>query len=110
METPNSMKEIQRMPRLGHRFPRFLAIFLRLCFQAKEAATSAKPLTQIQKTNPATAEKLKAFLTTKALDESKVVFLPSHLTRSTRNEDMTVVLDKETGKIVAIAPVPPPLL
>jgi hypothetical protein len=57
------------------------------------------------KNQPAVAENLKAFLTTKALDESKVVFLLPHLTRSTRNEDMTVVLDKETGKILALAPV-----
>jgi hypothetical protein len=56
--------------------------------KAKKAAAAAKPLTQIQKTNPANAEKLKAFLTTKALDESKVGFLPLY----TRNEDMTVVL------------------
>jgi hypothetical protein len=72
-------------------------------FKAKEAATASKPLIQVQKTNPATAEKLKAFLTTKALDESKVGFLPLY----TRNEDMTVVLDKESGKILAIAPVLP---
>jgi hypothetical protein len=31
---------------------------------------------QIQKTNLATAEKLKAFLTTQALDKSKAGFLP----------------------------------
>ncbi len=71
--------------------------------KAKEVATVAKPFAQIQKTNPASAEKLKAFLTTKALDESKVGFLPLY----TRNEDMTVVPDKETGKILAIAPVAP---
>jgi hypothetical protein len=71
--------------------------------KAKDAATAAKPFTQIQKTNPAAAEKLKASLTTKGLDESKVGFLPLY----TRNEDMTVVLDKETGKILAIAPVAP---
>jgi hypothetical protein len=48
---------------------------------AKEAATVSKLLTQInQKTSPATAEKLKAFLTTEALDESKVGSLPPRLT------------------------------
>jgi hypothetical protein len=92
------------------------ALFTRRCTaraydaKAKEATATAKPSTQIQKANPVVAEKLKAFLTTKALDESKVVFPPPHLTSSTRNEDMTAVLDKENGKIVAIAPVPPPLL
>jgi hypothetical protein len=64
------------------------------------------PLIQIQKTNPATAEKLKAFLTTKGFDETKVGSCRRVLL-STRNEDMTVVLDKETGKILAIAPIAP---
>jgi hypothetical protein len=53
--------------------------------------------------NPVSAKKLRTFLSPKALDESKVGFLPLY----TRNEDMTVVLDKETGKILAIAPVVP---
>jgi hypothetical protein len=75
--------------------------------KAKEAATLAKPLTQIQKTNPANTEKLRAFLTTKGFGESKVGLLPLCLTSSTRNEDMTVVFDRETGKILAIAPVVP---
>ena len=46
----------------------------RIQIQNPEAATAAKPLAQIQKTNPAAAEKLKAFLTTEGLDESKVGF------------------------------------
>jgi hypothetical protein len=50
--------------------------------KAKEAATVARLSTQIQKTNPAAAEKLKAFLTTKAIDESKVGFLPLYGTTS----------------------------
>jgi hypothetical protein len=68
---------------------------------------SANPTRKSQKTNPAAAEKLKAFLTTEGLDETKVGFLPPLLTPSTRNEDMTVVLDKEIGKILAIAPIAP---
>jgi hypothetical protein len=60
-----------------------------------------------QKIIAARAEKLKAFLTTKALDESKFGFLPPLFIPSTPNEDMTVVLDKETGRILAIAPVAP---
>jgi hypothetical protein len=71
------------------------------------AATVAKPFAQIQNTNPANVEKLKALLATKALDESKVGFLPPLFAPSTRNEDMTVVLDKDTGKILAIAPFVP---
>jgi hypothetical protein len=60
-----------------------------------------------KKTNPQNAEKLKALLTTKSVDESKVGFLPPLFTPSTHNEDMTVVLDRETDKILAIAPVAP---
>lgn len=75
--------------------------------KAKEAAIASKPLTQIQKTDPATDEKLKAFLTSQALDETKADFLPPRLTPSTRNEDMSEVLDKKSGKILAIAPVAP---
>lgn len=71
--------------------------------KAKEAPTASKLLKKIQKTNPANAEKLKAFFASKALDETKVGFLPLYA----RNEDMTVVLDRETGKILAIAPVVP---
>lgn len=71
--------------------------------KAKEAATAAKPFTQIQKTNLAAAGKLKAFLVTEGVDESKAGFLPLY----TRNEDMTVVLDKKSGKILAIAPIVP---
>jgi hypothetical protein len=40
--------------------------------KTKEAAAAAKPLAEWQKTHAATAEKLKAFLVTKAIDESKV--------------------------------------
>jgi hypothetical protein len=103
MAMPNDMKEIQRMLESGIDSRAFSQYYVAYDSKAKEAATAAKPLTQIQKTNPAAAEKLKAFLTTKALDESKVGFLPLY----TRNEDMTVVVDKETGKILAIAPVSP---
>jgi hypothetical protein len=75
--------------------------------KAKEVATAAKPIAGWQKAHATSAEKLKAFLATKALDESKVGFLPPLFTPSTRHEEMTVVLDKDTGKILASAPVAP---
>jgi hypothetical protein len=103
MEQPRDKKEIERIIGSGINSRAFSQYYVAYDSKAKEAATAAKPLTQIQKTNPANAEKLKAFLTTKAVDETKVGFLPLY----TRNEDMTVVLDKETGKILAIAPVAP---
>jgi hypothetical protein len=103
MDVPTDMKEVQRMLESGVDSRAFSQYYVTYESKAKEAATASKPLTQIQKTNPTSAEKLKAFLTTKALNESKVGFLPLY----TRNEDMTVVLDKESGKILAIAPVSP---
>jgi hypothetical protein len=103
METPTEMKEIQRMLDSGMDSRAFSQYYVAYEAKAKEAATASKSFTQIQKTNPASAEKLKTFLATKGFDETKVGFLPLY----TRNEDMTVVLDKETGKILAIAPVAP---
>jgi hypothetical protein len=103
MEMPSDMKEIQRMLESGTDSRAFSQYYVTYDSKAKEAAAVAKPFTQIQKTNPANAEKLKAFLSAKALDESKVGFLPLY----TRSEDMTVVLDRQTGKILAIAPVVP---
>jgi hypothetical protein len=103
MDVPTDMKEIQRMLESGIDSRAFSQYYVAYDSIAKEAATAAKPFTQIQKTNPTSAEKLKAFLTTKAIDETKVGFLPLY----TRNEDMTVVLDKETGKILVIVPVAP---
>jgi hypothetical protein len=103
METPNDMKELRRMQESGIDSRAFSQYYVAYESKAKEAAAAAKPIAEWQKTHAATAEKLKAFLATKALDESKVGFLPLY----TRNEDMTVVLDRETGKILAIAPVVP---
>jgi hypothetical protein len=103
METPNDMKEVERMLSSGIDSRAFSQHYVAYDSKAKEAATASKSFAQIQKTNPAAAEKLKALLTTKGIDETKVGFLPLY----TRNEDMTVVLDKETGKILAIAPVVP---
>jgi hypothetical protein len=103
MEQPSNKKEVQRMLESGIDSRAFSQYYVPYDSKAKEAATAAKPIAEWQKTHAATTEKLKAFLTTKAIDESKVGFLPLY----TRNEDMIVVLDKETGKILAIAPVAP---
>jgi hypothetical protein len=103
MEIPNDMKEIQRMLESGTDSRAFSQYYVSYESKAKEAAAVAKPFAEWQKAHAATTEKLKAFLATKAVDETKVGFLPLY----TRNEDMTVVLDKETGKILAIAPVVP---
>ncbi len=103
METPNDAKEVQRMLVSGIDARAFSQYYVAYESKAKEAAAVAKPFAEWQKTHSATAEKLKSFLATKAIDETKAGFLPLY----TRNEDMTVVLDRDTGKILAIAPVAP---
>ncbi len=103
MNIPTDMKEVQRMLISGVSERAFSQYYSAYETRAKEAAAAAKPLAQIQKTNAASAEKLKVFLAAKGFDEAKVGFLPLY----TRNEDMTVVLDRESGKILAIAPVAP---
>jgi hypothetical protein len=103
IDTPKDKKEVERMLFSGIESRAFSQYYVSYESKAKEAAAVAKPIAEWQKAHAATTEKLKAFLATKALDESKVGFLPLY----TRNEDMTVVLDRETGKILAIAPVVP---
>lgn len=103
METPNDMKEVQRMIGSGMDSRAFSQYYVAYEAHAKEAAAASKPLAQWQKNHPDSVVKLKAFLSAKAFDASKVGFLPLY----TRNEDMTAVLDRETGKILAIAPVSP---
>jgi hypothetical protein len=103
IDAPKDKKEIERMLFSGIESRAFSQYYVAYESKAKEASAASKPIAEWQKTHGATAEKLKAFLATKAIDESKVGFLPLY----TRNEDMTVVLDKESGKILAIAPVSP---
>jgi hypothetical protein len=108
VKTPHDEKEVDRILFSGIGSRAFSQHDVAYDTKAKEAASAAKPLTHIQKTNPATAEKLKAFLTTKALDESKVGLLPPIFTPSTRNADMRPSsVEQQTGKILAIAPVVP---
>jgi hypothetical protein len=103
MEMPSDMKEVQRMLVSGISERAFSQYYVAYDSKAKEAAAASKPIAEWQKAHATSAEKLKTFLSAKALDETKIGFLPLY----TRNEDMTVVLEKETGKILAIAPVAP---
>ncbi len=103
MKTPADKKEIERMLFSGVESRAFSQYYVAYDAKAKEAAAASKPFAEWQKAHSATAEKLKSFLATKAIDETKAGFLPLY----TRNEDMTVVLDRDTGKILAIAPIAP---
>jgi hypothetical protein len=103
MEAPKDIKEVQRMLISGVDTRAFSQYYVAYESKAKEVAAVSKSYAQIQKTNAATAEKLKAFLNTKSFDESKVGFLPLY----TRNEDMTVAVDRETGKILGMTFVNP---
>jgi hypothetical protein len=103
IETPNDMKEIQRMLSSGIDSRAFSQYYVAYDSKAKEAAAASQSLTQKQKLSPQSTEKLRAFFAENKIDESKVGVLPLY----TRNRDMTVVLERDTGKILAIAPVSP---
>ncbi len=103
LETPKDMKEVERMLFSGIDSRAFSQYYVAYDSKAKEAGAASKTLPEWQKGHADSIVKLKAFLSSKAIDDSKVGFLPLY----TRNEDMTVVLDRETGKILAIAPVSP---
>jgi hypothetical protein len=103
MEAPKDVKEVQRMLTSGVDSRAFSQHYVAYLSKAKEAAAASKSLPQIQKNNPVTAEKLKAFLTANGFDENKVGLLPLY----TRNEDMTVVIDRDTGKILGMVFVNP---
>jgi hypothetical protein len=103
LDTSTDITEVQRIVDSGINSRAFSQYYVAYESSAKSAAAASQSFAQTQRIKPAAAEKLKAFLTSKSLDENKVGFLPLY----TRNEDMTVVLERETGKILAIAPVEP---
>ncbi len=103
MESPNDIKEVQRMLASGLDSRAFSQHYVTYDLKAKEAGLASMRLADWEKKHPDSIAKLRIFLSESALDESKVGFLPLY----TRNEDMTIVLDRETGKVLAIAPVSP---
>jgi hypothetical protein len=103
IEPPTDFNEIQRILISGVESRAFTQYYVDYGKQAKKAGAASKTLSQVQKVNQTGAEKLKVFLAGNKLDESKVGFLPLY----TRNIDMTMVLDRETGNILTIAPVEP---
>jgi hypothetical protein len=103
MDAPDDLKEVWRMLNSGIESRAFSQYYVAYESRAKEAGAASKSIAQVVKTNSTSADKLKAFLIASALEENKVGFLPLY----TRNKDMTVVVERDTGKILAIAPVAP---
>jgi hypothetical protein len=103
MDVPTDPKELERMMFSGIDTRAFSQHYVSYELKAKEAAAASQTLVQKQKLSPESAEKTRAFLLKSGLDESKVGVLPMY----TRNKDMTVVVERATGKILAIAPVSP---
>lgn len=103
LAVPSEPKELERMVISGTDTRAFSQHYVSYELKAKEAAAASQTLVQKQKMSPESAEKTRAFLLKSGLDESKVGVLPMY----TRNKDMTVVVERATGKILAIAPVSP---
>jgi hypothetical protein len=103
MDVPSDKKEVERMLFSGLETRSFSQYYVDYESRAKEAAAVSQPIAELRKTNRAYAEKLDTFVKGSALEDSKVGFLPLR----TRNRDMTVILERESGKILAIAPISP---
>lgn len=103
MKIPDDIKEVQRMITSGVDVRAFTQYYETYTTQAKAAAAGSRSFAQVLKSSPQSAEKIKGFLAENKLEESKVGFLPLY----TRNLDMTVILDRESGKILAFAPIAP---
>ena len=101
MEQPNDMNEARRMIESGIDTRAFSQHYRPYVASARAAGSASKSLAAVKALKPEVAKRLSAFIAEKSLDESKVGFLPLY----TRNQDMTVVLDRETGVILALAPV-----
>ena len=103
LKMPSDAKEVERMLSSGIDSRAFTQHYVTYESQAKAAAAASNSLAQLRKANPESAKKMKVFLAVNKLEETKVGMLPLY----TRNLDMTVVLDREIGKILAIAPIAP---
>ena len=103
MKFPDDLKEVQRMLTSGIESRAFTQYYEPYTTHAKTAAASGRSFAQVLKSNPQSAERIKVFLAENNLEESRVGFLPLY----TRNLDMTVILDRESGKILAFAPIAP---
>lgn len=103
MNIPADMKEVQRMITSGTDTRAFTQYYIPYESQEKNAAAASYSAAQMRRSNPQSAEKMKVFLAENKFDEGKVGYLPLY----TRKLDMTVVVDRESGKILAIAPIPP---
>ncbi len=103
MKFPDDPKEVQRMLISGIESRAFTQYYEPYTTHAKTAAASSRSFAEVLKSNPQSAEKIKVFLAENKLEESKVGFLSLY----TRNLDMTVILDRQSGKILAFAPIAP---
>jgi hypothetical protein len=103
MDPPKDSNEVMRIMNSGINSRAFPQHYVPYEDRAKEAAKAAKPLHLLAVSKPESAAKVREFIAQKSIEEAKIGWLPFY----TRANDMTIVLEKETGKIVGIVPVAP---
>lgn len=98
---PNDVEERNRImfhPQAAADYLAFPQHYVPYQEKAKDAGAASKPLATLRKKNPQIEAELNSLLKEKGMDEAKAGYLPLN----TKSNDMAVILEKETGKILGM--------
>jgi hypothetical protein len=101
LDIPKDAAELSRMLTSGVNSRAFSQHYVPYQDRAKQAASAAKPINFLAFGWPDAAKAARAFIASKGMEESQVVWLPLY----TRANDMTVLLKRDTGEILTVLPV-----
>ncbi len=101
--TPADANEIARILVSGIESRAFTQYYVPYADEAKRAGAASKTVAELSKAKPESASAVKEFLAAKNVDESRIGYLPIY----TRNNDMTMIVERATGVIVGIVSVAP---
>jgi hypothetical protein len=101
LDIPKDSAELSRMLTSGVNSRAFSQYYVPYQDRAKQAASAAKPINFLAFGWPDAAKAARAFIASKGIEESQVVWLPLY----TRANDMTMLLKRDTGEILAVLPV-----